>query len=176
MKFKRPGEAGEFEVEIVARDGAALRVRIDGAEIDATVEPASDGSAIIKVGAHRTRAFGTRDRNSILVAVGPAHFEFIRIEQRSGRRAHGLAAHEVIAPMPGKVLKVLVEMGQTVEAGQPLIVLEAMKMETTLYTESAAVIKKISAIAGMMVDHGAVLIELAPVTVSSTNESPAPNA
>ena len=39
--------------------------------------------------------------------------------------------------MPGKVLKVLVAEGQTVEHGEPLIVLEAMKMETTLYAESA---------------------------------------
>jgi acetyl/propionyl-CoA carboxylase alpha subunit len=173
MKFKRSGDAREFEVEIIARDGAELRVRIDGAEIDARVEPAFDGSTIIEIGERRMRAVGARDRNSILVAMGPAQFEFIRVEQRSGRRAHGLAAHEVIAPMPGKVLKVLVDMGDTVEAGQPLVVLEAMKMETTLYAESAAVIKKISALAGAMVDHGAVLIELAPATISSTHESPA---
>jgi 3-methylcrotonyl-CoA carboxylase alpha subunit len=173
MKFKQPGDAREFEVEIVARDGTALRVRSDGAEIDARVESTSGGGAIIAVGERRIRAFGIRDRNSIVVAAGPAQFQFIRVEQRSGRRAHGLAAHEVIAPMPGKVLQVLVEMGQAVEAGQPLIVLEAMKMETTLYAESAAAIKKISAMAGAMVDHGAVLIELAPVANPSTNESPA---
>ena len=78
--------------------------------------------------------------------------------------------------MPGKVLKVLVAEGQAVEAGQPLIIIEAMKMETTLSAESPAVVKKIRARAGEMVDHGAVLIELSPPAASSKSESPAPGA
>jgi 3-methylcrotonyl-CoA carboxylase alpha subunit len=69
--------------------------------------------------------------------------------------------------MPGKVLKVLVAEGQTVEQGDPLIVLEAMKMETTLYAESAAVVAKICVVAGQMVDHGARLVELSPAVTSA---------
>ena len=67
---------------------------------------------------------------------------------RSSRGTHRrcaawLAAPEVTAPMPGKVLKILVAEGDSVEAGDALAVLEAMKMETTLYAESAATVKKI---------------------------------
>ncbi|MGB6564467.1 MAG: acetyl-CoA carboxylase biotin carboxyl carrier protein subunit, partial [Candidatus Binataceae bacterium] len=88
-------------------------------------------------------------------------------------RAGGLAAPEVDAPMPGKVLKVLVAEGQPVEHGDPLIVLEAMKMETTLYAESPAIVAKICVVAGQMVDHGARLIELSPVaTPARPPESP----
>ncbi len=65
--------------------------------------------------------------------------------------------------MPGKVLKILVEERQQVEAGSPLLVLEAMKMETTLYAEAPAVVAKIQVLAGAMVDHGATLIELSPL-------------
>jgi biotin carboxyl carrier protein len=76
--------------------------------------------------------------------------------------------------MPGKVLKFMVEEGDVVESGQALVVLEAMKMETTLYAESRAMVKKIRAAAGAMVDHGAILIELSPPPAdSSVNEPPA---
>jgi 3-methylcrotonyl-CoA carboxylase alpha subunit len=75
--------------------------------------------------------------------------------------------------MPGKVLKVLVAEGQPVEHGDPLIVLEAMKMETTLYAESPAIVAKVCVEAGQMVDHGARLIELSPAaTPARPPESP----
>jgi 3-methylcrotonyl-CoA carboxylase alpha subunit len=172
MKFKRPDGTAVPDVELLARDGSNIRLRIGEDELAATVEMMGDGSAMIQVAGRRLRACGVRRRNSILVAVGPGHFEFVAAENRGRRHGRGLAVPEVTAPMPGKVLKVLVEVGQTVEPGQPLIVLEAMKMETTLYAESAATIGKLSAGAGDMVDHGAVLIELTPVATSSANESP----
>ena len=77
--------------------------------------------------------------------------------------------------MPGKVLKVLVRDGDLVEAGQPLVVIEAMKMETTLAAESAAIVKQVRVEEGQTVDHGAVLIELSPPPASSDRES-APRA
>ena len=87
----------------------------------------------------------------------------------------GLAAAEIIAPMPGKVLKVMVRDGDLVEAGQALVVIEAMKMETTLAAESAALVKQVRVEEGQTVDHGAVLIELSPPPASSGRES-APRA
>ena len=73
--------------------------------------------------------------------------------------------------MPGKVLSVMVRDGDLVEAGQALVVIEAMKMETTLAAESAAMVKHVRVEEGQMVDHGAVLIELSPSPASSVRES-----
>jgi 3-methylcrotonyl-CoA carboxylase alpha subunit len=175
MKLKRQGEAHEFDVEIIARDGVVVRARIDGVEVTAEVEALADGGTIVRVANGNLRVFGARTRNSILVAAGPATFEFVHIEGRAGAARHGLAAPEVTAPMPGKVLKILVAKGESVEHGQPLVVIEAMKMETTLYAESAAVVKKINVAAGAMVDHGAVMIEFSPAPEApSTSESTAP--
>lgn len=174
MKLKRQGEAREFEVEIVARDGGIVHARVDGVEVTAEVEALADSSTMVRVADRKLRVFGTRTRNSILVAAGPATFEFVSIEGRDGAARHGLAAFEVTAPMPGKVLKILVAEGDSVEHGQPLIVIEAMKMETTLYAESAARVKKINVAAGAMVDHGAVMIEFSPAPEGpSTSESTA---
>jgi 3-methylcrotonyl-CoA carboxylase alpha subunit len=173
MKLKWAGDPREFDVEIVARDGRVLRARIDGVEIAAEAERCTDGSAIISAGDRRVRVAAARRRNSIYVAAGPAHYEFVLIEGHGRHGGRGPAAPEITAPMPGKVLKVLVAEGDTVEHGQALVVLEAMKMETTLYAESAAVVKKIRAAAGDTVDHGAVLIELGPAATSSASEAPA---
>jgi len=73
--------------------------------------------------------------------------------------------------MPGKILKILVKEGERVAAGQPLLVMEAMKMETTLAAESPAIVRKVRATVGRMVDHGDVLIELSPVPESSPPQS-----
>jgi acetyl/propionyl-CoA carboxylase alpha subunit len=177
MKLKRVGDTREFEVEILAREGAEVRARIDGVEVIAHLEPLADGSTTARVADRRVRVFGARLRNAILVAAGPASFEFVTVEGRIGAARHGLAAPEVTAPMPGKVLKILVAEGDTVANGQALAVLEAMKMETTLYAEAVATVKKIHVAAGQMVDHGAVMIEFSPVPATpSTSESTAPGA
>lgn len=180
MKFKRQGGAREFEIELLAEnrqnkedaqtaaeaDGArALRVAIDGREVAARVATMPDGSAMVELGGRRVRVAGARRRASIAVAAGPYAAEFVMVEGRSAHRTGGLAAPEVDAPMPGKVLKVLVAEGQPVEHGDPLIVLEAMKMETTLYAESPAIVAKICVVAGQMVDHGARLVELSPAAI-----------
>jgi acetyl/propionyl-CoA carboxylase alpha subunit len=173
MKLKRQGDAREFEVEIPAQTSQneteagvprAIRTTIDGREVAATVAPMADGSAIVELNGRRLRVAGARLRSSIVVAAGPFAAEFIMVEGRTAHRAGGLAVPEVDAPMPGKVLKVLVAEGQPVEHGEALIVLEAMKMETTLYAESPAIVMKICVVAGQMVDHGARLIELSPLT------------
>jgi acetyl/propionyl-CoA carboxylase alpha subunit len=171
MKFKNANDGREFEIEIIAREGTALRARIGGEEIAAAIEPGGDGSMIIRIGARAVRVFAARAREAIIAAAGPQQFEFAAIEENARRRARGLASPEIIAPMPGKVLRVLVAEGQAVAAGEPLLVLEAMKMETTLYAESDATVRKIAAAAGAMIDHGAVLLELNPPADSSASES-----
>jgi biotin carboxyl carrier protein len=66
----------------------------------------------------------------------------------------------VIAPMPGTVIRVLVREGESVQPRQPLIVLEAMKMETPLSSPYAGRIRAIHVEEGAAVTTGAVLVEL----------------
>src|SRR5271166_2477962 len=171
MKLMRAGDSHEIDAEIVARDGSTIRVRIGDRELAAEFTPNADGGGILAIAGRRYRAFSARRKDSILVSVGPTSFEFKPAELAARRRARGLAAAEIIAPMPGKVLKVLVRDGDLVEDGQPLVVIEAMKMETTLAAESAAMVKHVRVEEGQTVDHGAVLIELSPLPASSARES-----
>lgn len=64
------------------------------------------------------------------------------------------------APMPGLIIDVMVEPGQTIEKGTPLLILEAMKMENVLKADGEGVVKSIEITKGQAVDKGQVLIEM----------------
>ncbi len=67
----------------------------------------------------------------------------------------------LVAPMPGLVVRVNVAVGDTVVAGQGLVVVEAMKMENELRAATAGIVVGIRAEAGTAVEKGAILVELA---------------
>jgi len=69
------------------------------------------------------------------------------------------AVNDLKAPMPGLVLDIKVEPGQSIKKGQPILVLEAMKMENVLKAETDATIKSVSCEKGQAVEKNQVLIE-----------------
>jgi biotin carboxyl carrier protein len=83
--------------------------------------------------------------------------------RRTGRAAadtgtDAVGEQKVIAPMPGRVVRVLVEMGDEVEARQPVVVVEAMKMENELRSPKAGRVKDVAVSAGASVEAGRVLV------------------
>ncbi|SFU58012.1 acetyl-CoA carboxylase biotin carboxyl carrier protein [Alicyclobacillus macrosporangiidus] len=64
--------------------------------------------------------------------------------------------------MAGTVLQVLVKVGDSVTAGQDVVVLESMKMEVPVAAEAAGTVRRIAAQEGVFVDEGDVLLELEP--------------
>lgn len=71
------------------------------------------------------------------------------------------ASSAVTAPLNGKITQVLVKAGDTVAAGQAVVVLEAMKMENDITTEFGGTVKSVLVAAGDQVDTGQALVELA---------------
>jgi biotin carboxyl carrier protein len=82
--------------------------------------------------------------------------------RRWGRHVHGDGSssgpQRLMAPMPGKVVRLLVKTGDTVGARQPVVVIEAMKMENELRASRDGTVTEIHAREGMSVDAGALLI------------------
>ena len=70
----------------------------------------------------------------------------------------GAASGDIAAPMPGKVLQVLVKEGDVVEEGQPLVVLEAMKMENVIKAAANGTVSAVQAVEGQAVEKGALLV------------------
>ncbi len=105
----------------------------------------------------------TRDKDRFIVAVEGCRFEF---QEASGMAAAGreeTAARGIIAvkaPMPGKVVRVVVGEGEKVRKNQTLAIVEAMKMENELKAAVEGVVKKVNVAAGELVDSEKTLLEL----------------
>lgn len=93
------------------------------------------------------------------VAIGGEVY-VLASESASAATEHAHAPPQIVAPMPGKVLQVLVADGEHVEPGTGLLILEAMKMEHRITAPAAAHVKLVHVRAGEMVDGGAPLVDL----------------
>jgi biotin carboxyl carrier protein len=133
-------------MQIEGSFGEIYRVRIDGRPVEALVR--REGPAIVVEWKGRTYAFRTRDERAPRVA----------------RRREGadLARGEIHAPMPGLIVELFVEPGEHVEAGQPILVVEAMKMQNALAAPLAGIVTAVPVTAGMAVDTGQLLVAIRP--------------
>ncbi|WP_280524015.1 biotin/lipoyl-containing protein [Enhygromyxa salina] len=85
-----------------------------------------------------------------------------RLAAALGTSAGATGSGSLTAPMPGRVVKILIAVGERVELGAPAIIVEAMKMENELHAPSAGVVRSVAVAEGDTVDAGQLLIELAP--------------
>jgi biotin carboxyl carrier protein len=136
------------------RGGAlATSIRIDGQQVELWLEPQTEN-----VGGIRTR---TEDWG--VVANGRRFFARVESErsriQAAGKTSAG-GEGAVRSPMPGRVVRVLVEEGATVAAGVAVVVVEAMKMENELASTRDGVVKKVHVAVGATVEGGALLVEI----------------
>ena len=76
------------------------------------------------------------------------------------RLAGGSAGGTIITKMPGRIVTILVEEGQTVDKGQPIVIVEAMKMENQLKATVTGTVSRILVAPGDLVEAKAVLVEL----------------
>jgi biotin carboxyl carrier protein len=105
-----------------------------------------NGSDVNVVVGHTRFAAAVRDPRSF------------RSRQRAGASEQGLK--KITAPMPGKVVRILAAVGTQVEAGQSVIVIEAMKMQNELKAPKSGAVKKINVVEGAAVEAGQSLAEI----------------
>ena len=140
------GEPVDFALRRIAPN--ELLLLLDGRSLTFTAEPQENGMTRLT---HRGRTIDVRlktERDLLLESLGMA-------------TDSAAAASELKAPMPGLVLAVLVEPGQEVEAGDGLVVLEAMKMENELRAYSAATIAAVHVAPGAAVGKNDLLLSFA---------------
>jgi len=146
------------------------RVRVDGIEVAATLaELSGTPVALLTVGDTVRRVVVTRDsaRGRYVLSLDGRRYEVEALDERT-RAIRQLSSSAsgpkgpapLVAPMPGLIVRVNVDVGASVEPGQGLVVMEAMKMENELRSASAGVVRAIRVAPGSVVERGMVLVEL----------------
>lgn len=147
------------EVELTPLGSGRFRVRVDDATFELEVEAVVDGRMRLVSETGGTTAEVTADGARRYVRLGS--LEFVLEREAAVRRRGGAAAHaSLAAPMPGVVTKVLVKPGDEVGRGDPLVAIEAMKMEHLIRAPRDGKVKSIPVAQGQMVQGGTVLAEL----------------
>lgn len=160
--FSRVGQ-NEFEIEIIDD-----KVYVDGELIEVDLRQ-SGGPELYSV-LYNGRSFELlieAERFNYGVTLRGERFEVQVEDERTrrlniGRKMVALPEGElaVTAPIPGLVVRVLVEVGQSVNDEQPLVLLEAMKMENEIRAPRSGVVKQIAINPGQRVEQNSILLVL----------------
>jgi biotin carboxyl carrier protein len=149
----------ERSVEIVPLGGGLFRVSVDGADFELRAEHLGAGALRLETEQGPVTAEVTAVGNRRFVRLG--RLDFVIEKESAGRRRSSAGHHGGLeSPMPGVITRVMVEPGDDVQKGQPLVAVEAMKMEHLIRAPHAGRVKSIRAQAGEMVEGGVALVEL----------------
>jgi 3-methylcrotonyl-CoA carboxylase alpha subunit len=152
-------------VQATARGTTAWMLRIGERAFDVTGVVQNDTLLTFTLDGEQLRLYVARDGDTLLLAWHGRSYRVAREAPLSvellGNAQHASSGHTSLqAPMPGTIIKVLVQQGDAVDAHAPLVVMEAMKMEHTVVAPYAGVVSAVPFAAGQLVSGGATLIEL----------------
>jgi biotin carboxyl carrier protein len=155
--------AGKTRLVELARVADDWKISLDGKELDASVAEVAPNtfSVLLNGQSHQIRVAPRAD-GTLTLHTGLAEYDVEVTDPRVWRgRRHGAleveGRQQVTAPMPGKVVRVLVREGDAVETGQGLLVVEAMKMQNEIRSPKSGKVEKLLAKEGLAVNAGDVL-------------------
>ena len=151
-------ESGPFrDVQLTRRDGPhPSLLQIDGRAYAAALRSLGD-AAEVRVDDGTERVWIAVKHDAVFIHAFGQHWR-LHVADSTELRAGGADEADVyMAPMPGTVVRVEVAEGQAVSAGDPVMVLEAMKMQHTIRTPSDGIVVKIPVSVATQVDSGQVL-------------------
>ena len=162
------GTPGKHPVLVeLQRNSERWQVRLNGQAIDADVAviDAHTVSVILEGRSYEVRV-AEPSEGALKLQCGLQEFTAEMADPRAGRgRRHSAleleGRQQVLAPMPGKIVRVLVKEGEKVEAGQGLIVVEAMKMQNEVRSPKAGVVERLLSKEGQAVSAGEILVWVA---------------
>lgn len=159
---------GETEYEVIPTPGNAAQGTVNSKDYSLDISGKDDDfnvllnhksyNVTVVDADHDARTFTLRVNSNEYVLEAKDRFDLL-LEELGMEDLAGSAVNDLKAPMPGLVLKIHVEAGVVVKKGDPLLVLEAMKMENILKAESDATVKAIHTETSKAVEKNQVLIE-----------------
>ncbi len=163
MKFLAEIEGRERVVELETRNGRVV-FSVDGRPVEADTVEVEPGvfSILIAGRSFQVKVEEHAGHLQVYIAGRPKPYLVAlrdpRRRPRSGAAGFAEGRQEIFSPMPGKVVRVLVEEQQQVEVGQGLLVVEAMKMQNEIRSPKTGVVARIHARAGSTVNAGETLV------------------
>jgi acetyl-CoA/propionyl-CoA carboxylase, biotin carboxylase, biotin carboxyl carrier protein len=159
VQIQPAGEAvGEAAGEA---DDGRVTVTIDDADpVEATLPGDISGPFTLRMGGKRHRVAVARDGNTVEVCVDGRRFVLRPTARATGQATTADTGGPVRAPMPGKVVELPVAVGDRVEAGDPVAVVEAMKLRSSLPATATGTVSAIPCAVGDQVNAGQVLVEI----------------
>jgi biotin carboxyl carrier protein len=154
---------GKTRVVELTRNSESWRVSLDGVALDAdAVEIATNTFSILLGGESFEVRVAPMPDGSLTLHTGAVEYVAEVVDPRAWRgRRHGALEAEgrqqIAAPMPGKVVRVLVKVGDRVEVGQGLLVVEAMKMQNEIRSPKSGRVEKLFVKEGQAVNVGEIL-------------------
>lgn len=165
MKYYVQVNGRPHEVTVVERLGE-LEVTVDGARLELEYEEVDRlGQVAVRCGG-MSYGLSLEGDASEITAVIAGHLYAVELEDERERAAHAAAREAskgggvVKSVMPGVVVQLLVQPGDSVEAGQPLLVLEAMKMQNEIAAPAAGTVKAVHVEEKQAVGSGEKLVTL----------------
>jgi len=155
----------EIGVEVEPAGSSIYRIRIDGSEQVVDARAVAGGLSLLIEGKNHEVSL-TRSDDDFDVLLENRRFRVRLLTEERARRAAARGGREVSgrrevkASMPGKVIDVLVNVGDRVEPKQGLLVIEAMKMENEIKSSGAGEVKEVHVARGQAVESGEVLVVL----------------
>ena len=163
LSYEITGQAGQER----AFEEVTLRVAVDGQEIELSITAAGNDQGWCRTSDGRAHRF-------LLSWVGEElHlwldgylFVYERVDarrvdaRRPARQDQAAAGDDILAPMPGTVAEILVQVGDQVELGQTVMIMESMKMELLITAHRAGVVLRLAVEPGSQVDKGMRLLQM----------------
>ncbi|MDB4932859.1 MAG: Pyruvate carboxyl transferase [Myxococcaceae bacterium] len=164
MRYFVQAGGREHEVEIATRPDGSVAASVGGRAVALDVVAFSERELSVRVGA-RVLDLTIEGNAPELGVIASGTRTYVQVESERSRvagRAKGgggaVKSRDLRAPMPGRVIKVFVNEGDEVAAGQPLVIVEAMKMENEVKAKGPGVVAKVHAQVGATVEANALLV------------------
>lgn len=161
MKITLDGVTKDVGIQRTA-DGFA--VTIDERRHQVTGVSLAGGTMAFLIDSASHVAHVSRGRNGLDISIGGRTYAHSRDEVDSDRPVAAQGEGRLEAPMPGSIVAVNVAAGDAVAAGDPLVVLESMKMHNELLAPVSGTVKRVNCKAGEQVAYGQVLVEIGAKT------------
>ncbi len=163
LEIHLAGKARQLELE---RKGHSVRAKVDGRPVEANALLVAPGVYSILLEGRSFEVRVTPKHDGLHIHSDGVDYVVQVADPRSWRGRQGSAAstegrQQIVAPMPGKVIRILVQAGDAVEAGRGVLVVEAMKMQNEIRSPKSGTVEKLLVKEGQPVNAGEVLAVIA---------------